>query len=1086
MVKILLRAQQPQKEEPAAAHPLSAVNGAANGVSQLSLNPKASDFAAPGANGAADGAENGAPPARLRPAVPANGTATAATSYGDYRLAVGDLMDRLCLGGADAEGAAVEIALMVMGASATTGMETYGFAAQLRAAAEDMGNAGAREGALLAYRALAENVGRGAEPFLVPQLPLVLERLSDKVAQVRTAAEGCLDAVVTGLNPHCAPLVLTLLLDGMAKDRAWQTKEGALKALKRLAGSAQAAVTAALPDIVPVGSECLVDAREQVKKQAWATMTACFRLQGNRDIQPCEQYMLSCIARPAEVGEAVSKLSATTFVQSVEAPALAIMVPLLIRGLRHGETPIKRKTAIIIANMSKLVNNPADATVFLPRLLPGLKILAEEVADPECRQVAAMAHSTLLRIETEAEEVQSTASKFKLEPAAALALVRDCVQEAAKGKAELGAAGTILEHCARLAAYYVAQRDFTLAHWQGALVPYLESVCAYEEAEEAAMSACEKAKTLGATGTEEEDLQDDVEGATLANCEFSLAYGGKILLNNARLVLKRGRRYGLCGANGVGKSTLMRAIAANKVDGFPPPDQVRTVYVEHDIQATLEELGVVAYIKADPLLNHLPESEIEAALTSVGFTDELKSRLITNLSGGWKMKLALARAMLLHADILLLDEPTNHLDTTNVAWLVQYLNTQPNITAMVVSHDSTFLDNVCTDIYHYENRRLRRYKGNLSEFVKVKPEAKSYYELAAATLKFNFPEPPPLDGVTSRQKSILNMKKVTFTYPGAAKAALVDVTCHVRLDSRVAVLGRNGAGKSTLIKILTGELKAGAGQVTRHPNMRVAYVAQHAFHHIEEHLDISPARYILRRYCGGEDREESEKVHRKMEGEEWEKVRDQIWMIDGQPRQLGVILGRRKKKRSYEYEIQWKGLTSICFNRWITREELVERGFEKLINEVDGKQAAQQKVGEQTRPLTMVAIEEFCRDFGLEPEFSMHSNIRGLSGGQKVKLVLAAAMWQNPHMLIMDEPTNYLDREALGALAEACNAYQGGVVVISHHQEFIGAVCSEVWHVADGQLSHSTMAEYTATHQQELKDLEAEDAKQKAADAAGH
>eukprot|EP00983_Pelagomonas_calceolata_P132090 1161835-Pelagomonas_calceolata.AAC.8 len=86
---------------------------------------------------------------------------------------------------------------------------------------------------------------------------------------------------------------------------------------------------------------------------------------------------------------------------------------------------------------------------------------------------------------------------------------------------------------------------------------------------------------------------------------------------------------------------------------------------------------------------------------------------------GWKMKLALARAMLLHADILLLDEPTNHLDTTNVAWLVNYLRTQPGITAMIVSHDSAFLDHVCTDIFHYESRKLKRYRGNLSEFVKV-------------------------------------------------------------------------------------------------------------------------------------------------------------------------------------------------------------------------------------------------------------------------------------------------------------------------------------------------------------------------------
>ncbi|KAL6762833.1 elongation factor EF-3 [Haematococcus lacustris] len=1009
------------------------------------------------------------------------------SAYGDYRKMVFNVMQRLCVGGKEAVAAADEVATTVLG-SGISSLDGFGFASELRSAAEDSGNAGAREGALLAYKAISAHVGRPAEPWLVPLIPLMLERHADKAPPVRAAAEAAADTVVASLNPASATVVIQHLLNNMSKDRAWQTKEGALKLLKKLAVKCKAAVQRALPDIVPLGSECLVDAREQVKKAAWTTLSACFKLQGNRDIEPCVPALLSCIARPAEVADAITKLSATTFVQAVEAPALAIMVPLLIRGLRHGETPIKRKTAIIMANMAKLVNNPADATVFLPRLLPGVKVVSEEVADPELRQVATMAHSTLLRIEQEAEEVQLHASRIKLDETRATKLVHQTLagmqqlsNPAGQGVNDPG--GTVVAYVAQLMVLLACSRDFNLPHWQEALVPYLELVVAsYDEAEALVQKLCYACKGLGVSGPSTDDLQDDVQGATLANCEFSLAYGGKILLNNARLILKRGRRYGLCGANGAGKSTLMKAIAANKVEGFPPPDKLRTVYVEHDIQATLEELDVVAYILSDPLLAHLPREEVHKALSAVGFDDDMKTRLITNLSGGWKMKLALARAMLLQADVLLLDEPTNHMDTTNVAWLVNYLNTQPNMTAMVVSHDSTFLDAVTTDIYHYENRRLRRYKGNLSEFVKVKPEAKSYYQLGAATLKFTFPEPAPLDGVTSRQKSILSMKKVAFTYPGAQRQALSDITCHVRLDSRVAVLGRNGAGKSTLIKILTAELKPQDGVVTRHPNMRLAYVAQHAFHHLEEHLDISPSRYILRRYSGGEDKEESQKVHRRMEGDEWAKIKSQIWTIDGQPRQLDKLLGRRKKKRSYEYEVAWVGLSSICFNRWITREELVEKGFEKLVNELDGKQAAQQKVGEQTRPLTMASIEEFCRDFGLEPEFSMHSNIKGLSGGQKVKLVLAAAMWQNPHMLIMDEPTNYLDREALGALAEAINKWTGGVVIISHHQEFIGAVCHEVWHVADGKLAISTMADFTSKHSAEMaQEARAEEARAAAA-----
>ncbi|KIY91340.1 elongation factor EF-3 [Monoraphidium neglectum] len=155
------------------------------------------------------------------------------------------------------------------------------------------------------------------------------------------------------------------------------------------------------------------------------------------------------------------------------------------------------------------------------------------------------------------------------------------------------------------------------------------------------------------------------------------------------------------------------------------------------------------------------------------------------------------------------------------------------------------------------------------------------------------------------------------------------------------------------------------------------------------------------------------------------------WTFDGQVRRFNCIVGRRKKKKDFEYEVQWQGLTSIKFNRWIPRAELVEKGFQKKVNEFDQKKAAA-ALGSDSRPLTRANVEKFLGDFGLDPEFACHSNIRGLSGGQKVKLVLAAAMWNSPHLLIMDEPTNYLDRESLGALATAIKEFDGGVVLISH------------------------------------------------------
>lgn len=133
-------------------------------------------------------------------------------------------------------------------------------------------------------------------------------------------------------------------------------------------------------------------------------------------------------------------------------------------------------------------------------------------------------------------------------------------------------------------------------------------------------------------------------------------------------------------------------------------------------------------------------------------------------------------------------------------------------------------------------------------------------------------------------------------------------------------------------------------------------------------------------------------------------------------------------------------------------QELVQRGFGKMIAEYDGKLAS--AAGDK-RALTRANVEAYLSDFGLDSEIAAHSHIKGLSGGQKVKLVLAAAMWNHPHFLIMDEPTNYLDRDSLGALAAAITEFQGGVLLISHNREFTAALCPETWAVDDGVVTVS-------------------------------
>merc|ERR1719240_2172992 len=232
-------------------------------------------------------------------------------------------------------------------------------------------------------------------------------------------------------------------------------------------------------------------------------------------------------------------------------------------------------------------------------------------------------------------------------------------------------------------------------------------------------------------------------------------------------------------------------------------------------------------------------------MRSCTFTDTLIFGPVGSLSGGWRMRLALSRAMLKEPELLLLDEPTNHVDVHGVAWLTKYVNdmSYKNISSMIVSHDTVFLDNVAQDCCHYEkNRKLKVYKGNLSEFVKLVPEAAAYYCLESENVAFSFPDPGMLEGVTSRTKALMKMTDVSFKYPTREKNTLNNISIQVSMASRVAVIGVNGAGKSTMIKMLIGELEPneGEGKVTRHPNMRLAYVAQHAFHHIEHHLDKTP------------------------------------------------------------------------------------------------------------------------------------------------------------------------------------------------------------------------------------------------------
>merc|ERR1719240_1891769 len=597
------------------------------------------------------------------------------------------------------------------------------------------------------------------------------------------------------------------------------------------------------------------------------------------------------------------------------------------------------------------------------------------------------------------------------------------------------------------------------------VVPYLKATLSEAEAIVLGEKFLETATAKFGAGVEEEEQEEHDDLEVLCDCSFSLAYGNRVLLHNTKLKLKRGKCYGLIGPNGAGKSTLMRSIAADLVEGFPK--EIRSVYFECDVSATDADKICWQFIQEDPMLTDKTEQEVVEMMRSCSFNDTLIYGPVGSLSGGWRMRLALSRAMLKEPELLLLDEPTNHVDVHGVAWLTKYINDLSNksISSMIVSHDSVFLDNVAQDCVHYEkNRKLKVYKGNLSEFDKLVPEAAAYYKLESDNVAFSFPDPGMLEGVTSRTKALMKMTDCSFCYPTREVNPLNNISVQVSMASRVAVLGVNGAGKSTMIKLMVGEIEPnegeGKGEVTKHPNMRLAYVAQHAFHHIENHLDLTPVNYLEWRFSGGMDREGQAKNFLELTEEEEQ-------LVGQKPGQVEKLVARRKGKKGYEYEVQYVGCQNpMEENSWTAKDVLLRMkwtdnsdkkrpeydcgpAMQKLMMQVDERIAFEQS-GIATKKLTALNIQKHLDNFNLETQFGTYSKISALSGGQKVKVVLAACMWMEPHVTILDEPTNFLDRDSLGALATAIKNYAGGVIIISHQREFYSALCPEVWSVVPG------------------------------------
>ncbi|KAI4268177.1 MAG: hypothetical protein LQ337_007996 [Flavoplaca oasis] len=963
------------------------------------------------------------------------------------------------------------------------GLRIYGILDEIKKAAADKKDGARRESAMNLLGALFERLPP-AQPiseicFLVQAggiLAPALDALADKGTVVRESAQYALDALFTNLSPEAMVVALLPALSRYLGKRTgkWQGTVGAYALIARMADKAKIGTGSKeeeslkdllresmgkkLAGLIPIVDAGMHDLKSEVSKQALKTMNSLTTLLSNDDVAPRIPLLIKTMENPSTetLQKAIHALSQTTFVAIVTSPVLALLTPLLERSLNTPTTAqeVLRQTVVVVENLTKLVHDPVEARTFLPKLKPGVQGVKDRASLPEVRELATRALNVIKKAMGDDD---GNLASGQIAPTAPADVLRVLDKTVDVKRDMAGFPGD--DEMWSLARTYIAEmvvEDVNLRHVSRVSLcsaPYLKQLLDVEKA-----NFVGEALQQHFIDEDHRKFGQPIKPASgeieIVNTDFSLAYGGMLLLSHTNITLHKGHRYGLCGRNGAGKSTLMRSIAEGKLEGFPSKEQLKTCFVEHN-QGEDADLSILDFVLKDPELAAAGKERVSQVLAEVGFTAGPGGRqgeAVGSLSGGWKMKLALGRAMLMGADVLLLDEPTNHLDVGNVKWLEEYLKSHTEITSLIVSHDSGFLDNVCTDIYHYEQKKLVCYPGNLAAFVRVKPEGKSYYTLSASQVQFKFPNPGILTGIKSATKAIIRMTNCSYTYPGASKPSLQDATCVLTLSSRTAIIGANGAGKSTLIKLLTGETIPQTGRVEKHPNLRIGYIKQHALEHVEMHMEKTPNQYLQWRYANGDDREVLLKQTRILSDEDRAQMNKFVDIGDGKgERRIEALMGRQKWKKTFQYEVKWVNQLPK-HNSQISRETLLSLGFDKLVQEFDDHEASREGLG--FRILEPKVISQHFADIGLDPEIANHNEISGLSGGQKVKVVLAGAMWNNPHLLVLDEPTNYLDRDSLGGLAVAIRDYKGGVIMISHNEEFVGALCPEQWHVADGRVTH--------------------------------
>jgi ATPase subunit of ABC transporter with duplicated ATPase domains len=578
----------------------------------------------------------------------------------------------------------------------------------------------------------------------------------------------------------------------------------------------------------------------------------------------------------------------------------------------------------------------------------------------------------------------------------------------------------------------------------------------------------------------------DDDGECLLRVEnLMLMYGGgKLLLKDTTLEMKKNCCYGVVGQNGAGKTTLMKEIATHRIVGMPA--ELLCVHVDDSKLALMSKssLSVIEYCMkmAKDIGVDFNLDKAKGTLSEVGFAESALQDPVSELSTGWRMRLTLGVSMLKHADLVLLDEPTNHLDEQSVEWLAGYIKSITERSVMVISHEPKFLDKIVTHIVAYVDKKLEYTVGDFQAFAASKGLTKEQIDaMLSGNLSFDtktkgddddddaplqvegpakltFPIPGTMEGIKSGSRAVLESKDLSFRWASGKDYLINNVSVKATLSSRVAICGRNGCGKSTLMSLLCSEMSPSEnssgsfGEVWRHHNLRLGYLKQDHLTALGPFFETSSFVYITTRFKDGYDGDLQRRLITPESDEEAERRAKLAKEMGKYGNEVETLVSRSKNGTQLVYEVKWCGLDDPKQNTLESITKLRAMGLEKVVIAADERIAAK-AAGLDQRPLTRREIVRHVEAFGIDEEMCCNQLVKGFSAGQKVRLSMSAMFWTKPHLICLDEPTNYLDVETVEALAKALINFRGGIVMIEPKTDFVDKICNEKWHLEDGNVT---------------------------------